>query len=259
MMKPQKKTPLPRTVGRRRKNRKDGSMCGHCITARERVELIKVLWEFSREPEWAHWEISWRVRRGATLEEARDEVFSLYERYAEDALHGSCSQGDPVELMAATFPELKRSDVVAAVRWYARESRRLGHNKRSRRLLMEASLAATSGIPRYRPPARRGEGAAKRTKKPSARGRTPHPQARRSTPRATPRATRTAAKAGDDNCGDGDSDGPGEPPRPSHKGRAIPLAPVQARLILLTHKPNSLSLSRTPHPCYWCMERRWAA
>lgn len=75
-------------------------------------------------------------------------------------------------------------------------------------------------------------------------------------PRRAP--VRSAAKAGDDGGGD-DPDGPGEPPKPSHKGRAIPLAPVQARLILLTHKPNSLPHSRTPHPCYWCMERRWAA
>jgi len=75
-------------------------------------------------------------------------------------------------------------------------------------------------------------------------------------PRRAP--VRSAAKAGDDGGGDGDSD-QGEPPKPSHKGRAIPLAPVQARLILLTHKPNSLPHSRTPHPCYWCMERRWAA
>ncbi|MPM09925.1 hypothetical protein SDC9_56249 [bioreactor metagenome] len=69
---------------------------------------------------------------------------------------------------------------------------------------------------------------------------------------------RSAAKSGgDDNGGDGDSD-QGEPPKPSHKGRAIPLAPIQARQFLLTHKPNSLSPSRTPHPCHWCMDWRWA-
>lgn len=69
---------------------------------------------------------------------------------------------------------------------------------------------------------------------------------------------RSAAKSGgDDGGGDGDSD-QGEPPRPSHKGRIILPAPIQARQFLLTHKPNSLSLSRTPHPCHWCMDWRWA-
>jgi hypothetical protein len=82
-------------------------------------------------------------------------------------------------------------------------------------------------------------------------------------PRSSSRSRRSpirsaAKKGGDDGGGDGDSD-QGEPPRPSHKGRIILPAPIQARQFLLTHKPNSLSLSRTPHPCYWCMERRWAA
>ena len=86
---------------------------------------------------------------------------------------------------------------------------------------------------------------------------------RRRAPRTSSRSrrspVRSAAKSGgDDGGGDGDSD-QGEPPRPSHKGRIILPAPIQARQFLLTHKPNSLSLSRTPHPCYWCMERRWAA
>jgi len=83
-----------------------------------------------------------------------------------------------------------------------------------------------------------------------------------SAPRTSSRSrrspVRSAAKAGDDGGGD-DPDGPGEPPKPSHKGRAIPLAPVQARLIPLTPKTNSFSSSRTPSPCYWCMGGRWAA
>ena len=81
-------------------------------------------------------------------------------------------------------------------------------------------------------------------------------------PRASSRSrrspVRSAAKSGgDDNGGDGDSD-QGEPPRPFHKGRIILPAPVQARQFLLTHKPNSFSLSRIVHPCRWSM-RRWSA
>jgi len=84
------------------------------------------------------------------------------------------------------------------------------------------------------------------------------------TPRSSSRSrrspVRSAAKSGgDDNGGDGDSDGPGEPPKPSHKGRAIPLAPVQARLIPLTHKTNSLPHSRIVLPCRWPVLGRWAA
>lgn len=221
-------------------------MSSHCNTARERMELKKALWELSREANWAHWEIFKRIHGGATLEEARDEVFSLYERHGEDALHANGTPGDPVELLTEIFPELNRTDVVAAVRWHARQSRRLLHNKRFHRQLMEAS----SGKYRYRPPARRSTGAAKRTKKPSARGRTPHPQARRS----TPRATRTAAKAGDDSGGDGDSDGPGEPPRPVLTVPSLSTSPT-----LTTPQRNNSTLSRTPLPCSWCMGWRWAA
>ncbi len=83
------------------------------------------------------------------------------------------------------------------------------------------------------------------------------PRSSSRSPRRSP--ARSAAKSGgDDNGGDGDSD-QGEPPKPSHKGRAIPLAPVQARLIPLTHKTNSFSSSRTPHPCRWSVPGRWAA
>ena len=64
---------------------------------------------------------------------------------------------------------------------------------------------------------------------------------------------------GDDGGGDGDPDSPDEPPRPSYKGRLIPPAPVQARLIPLTHKTNSFSSSRTPLPCRWSVLGRWAA
>ncbi|MEA4952727.1 hypothetical protein SDC9_117859 [bioreactor metagenome] len=82
----------------------------------------------------------------------------------------------------------------------------------------------------------------------------------RSSSRSRRSPVRSAAKSGgDDNGGDGDSDGPGEPPKPSHKGRAIPLAPVQARLIPLTSKTNSLPHSRTPHPCRWSLDWRWVA
>ena len=70
---------------------------------------------------------------------------------------------------------------------------------------------------------------------------------------------RSAAKSGgDDGGGDGDSD-QGEPPRPSYTGRIILPAPIQARQFLLTHKPNSLSLSRIVHPCRWPVLGRWAA
>jgi|GEM_PF-4016683 len=215
-------------------------MSYHCNTARERMELKKALWELSREANWAHWEIFKRIHGGATLEEARDEVFSLYERHGEDALHANGTPGDRVELMTAIFPELDKRDVVAAARWYKRQSRRLKNNKRMRRLLMEAS----SGKYRYRPPARRGEGAAKRTKKPSARGRTPHPQARRS----TPRATRTAAKAGDDGGGSDDgADGESEPPRP----RLTTPAPSTAHNPILIRELNRLHPSRRTPARSW--------
>ena len=239
-----KKNAAPRQGGRRRKNRKDDSMSSHCNTARERMELKKALWELSREANWAHWEIFKRIHGGATLEEARDEVFSLYERHGEDALHANGTPGDRVELMTAIFPELDKRDVVAVARWYKRQSRRLKNNKRMRRLLMEAS----SGKYRYRPPARRGEGAAKRTKKPSARGRTPHPQARRS----TPRACRSAAKAGDDGGGSDDgADGDSEPPRP-----VIPSAPVWAhRIPLGPHNRIGFFPSRRFVPRSWRLER----
>lgn len=70
---------------------------------------------------------------------------------------------------------------------------------------------------------------------------------------------RSAAKSGgDDNGGDSDSD-QGEPPKPSHKGRAIPLAPIQALLIPLTHKTNSLPHSRLIHPCRWPLDGRRTA
>ena len=69
---------------------------------------------------------------------------------------------------------------------------------------------------------------------------------------------RSAAKAGGDGGGDGDSD-QGEPPRPSHKGRIILPAPVQARQFLLTPKVNNFPLSRTPHPCRWPVLGRWQA
>jgi hypothetical protein len=61
---------------------------------------------------------------------------------------------------------------------------------------------------------------------------------------------RSAAKSGGDDGGDSESD-PGEPPGPklvlpSHNSHSIP-------------QLNNSILSRTPHPCHWCMDWRWAA
>jgi hypothetical protein len=70
---------------------------------------------------------------------------------------------------------------------------------------------------------------------------------------------RSAAKSGgDDGGGDGDSD-QGEPPRPSHKGRIILPAPIQARLIPFSCKANSFPHSRIVHPCRWSLDWRWVA
>ena len=65
---------------------------------------------------------------------------------------------------------------------------------------------------------------------------------------------RSAAKAGDDGGGDGDSDGPGDPSGPKLAVPSLSTSPT-----LTTPQRNNSTLSRTPHPCHWCMERRWAA
>lgn len=68
---------------------------------------------------------------------------------------------------------------------------------------------------------------------------------------------RSAAKS-DNGGGGGDPDSPDEPPRPSHKGRIILPAPVQARLIPFSCKANSFPHSRIVHPCRWSVFGRWA-
>ena len=77
-----------------------------------------------------------------------------------------------------------------------------------------------------------------------------------SAPRTSSRSrrspVRSAAKAGDDGGGDGDSDGPGEPPGPV-------LTVPSLQTFLFNHQLNSSILSRTPLPCSWCMDWRWAA
>ena len=66
---------------------------------------------------------------------------------------------------------------------------------------------------------------------------------------------RSAAKSGsDDSGGDGDSDGPGDPPGPRLTVPSLSTSPT-----LTTPQRNSSIPSRIVHPCYWCMERRWAA
>ena len=64
---------------------------------------------------------------------------------------------------------------------------------------------------------------------------------------------RSAAKAGDDGGGDSESD-PGDPPGPKLTVPSLSTSPT-----LTTPQWNNSTLSRTPHPCHWCMDWRWAA
>lgn len=58
----------------------------------------------------------------------------------------------------------------------------------------------------------------------------------------------------DDSGGGEDSDGPGEPPRPVLTVPSLSTSPT-----LTTPQRNNSTLSRTPHPCHWCMDWRWTA
>ncbi|NCC58415.1 MAG: hypothetical protein EOM17_12410 [Synergistales bacterium] len=78
----------------------------------------------------------------------------------------------------------------------------------------------------------------------------PHTSSSRS--RRSP--VRSAAKSGgDDNGGDSESD-QGEPPRPVLTVPSLSTSPT-----LTTPQRNNSTLSRTPHPCRWSLDWRWAA
>ena len=225
--------------------RQDNSTTVEPMTEAVRGKLIDQAQIIGNVIEWAHWEIMRRVYKyGVPFLKAREEVIGDYEKRGEEALHANGTPGPLNKLLGKIFPELPVTDIMRITRWYHRRNRRIGRKIRQWKF-------TTRSFPPRRSSSNDGEDIVY-----PAKNSTPfHRQSSRS-PRRAP--VRSAAKSGgDDNGGDSESD-QGEPPKPSHKGRAIPLAPVQARLILLTHKPNSLPHSRTPHPCYWCMERRWA-
>ena len=194
--------------------------------------------------EWAHWEIMRRVYKyGVPFLKAREEVIGDYEKRGEEALHANGTPGPLNKLLGEIFPELPVTDIMRITRWYHRRNRRIGRKIRQWKF-------TTRSFPPRRSSSNDGEDIVY-----PAKNSTP---TRRQYSRSRRAPARSAAKAGDDGGGD-DPDGPGEPPKPSHKGRAIPLAPVQARLIPLTHKTNSLPHSRIFHPCRWPLDGRRTA
>lgn len=209
------------------------------------TKLRSVLWELARVESWAHFEVMRRVHRGGSIEAARDEVFSLYERHGEAALSANGTPGDPVLLLSAIFPELDRGTIKAATRYYQRRSRRL------ERWAAKRGLFSRALNKRPRPqPARQGIRPRRTAVIPATIG---------APVRGASRVChRTAAKSGgDDGGGDGDPDG--EPPaRPSRQGRITSPAPYsRAQTLLSEPKPNSNIFPWwTFHPGYCCMERR---
>lgn len=188
----------------------------------------KMLWELARVESWAHFEVMRRVHRGGSIEAARDEVFSLYERHGEAALSANGTPGDPVLLLSAIFPELDRADIKAATRYYQRQSRRLER------------WAAKRIYPKLF--GRRPQGAKPKTRHRATPRRTGY---RSALVRRTPvRATRTAAKSGgDDNGGDDDGGDPdGEPPRPSCQVNLSAPRSAHKFLSLKNQLSNSLPL-----------------
>ncbi|NLE26905.1 MAG: hypothetical protein GX625_16500 [Clostridiaceae bacterium] len=229
---------------------------------------------------------SWHDR-GMPFLEAREKAIKVAEEKGDDFMHYPQAQEKyPTETMLAyCFPELTEKNIAALLKWKRKRNRPKTRNegRRSRRSqrknlwriwgeshwranrfikevpwdedspeehlnVLEDELKVVAVFQhmintRY---------SGRRFKLPMRTTYTPRTSSR---DRRAP--ARSSAKS-DDGGGDGGSD-QGEPPRPSYTGRVTPPAPIQARLIPFCYKVNSFIPSRTPLPCYWCMDWRWAA
>jgi hypothetical protein len=201
------------------------------------MDLKGVLWDVSRDPGGVHRGIFWRISRGMTFEEARLEVFSLYEKDGDNPRWADGTPGDPVLLLSAIFPELDRGTIKAATRYYQRQSRRL------KRWAAKRGLFSRALNKRPRPqPARQGIRPRRTAVIPATIG---------APVRGASRVChRTAAKSGDDS-GDGDGDPDAEPPAGQYCNLTLP-APSWAQQSLSEINHSSFpSLRRYSLPHSW--------
>lgn len=225
----------------------------------------------------------WNLNEKMPFSEARKKAIKVAEEKGDDFVHYAVPEEiyPPETMLAYCFPELSEKNIAAVLKWKRKRdrARMRSEGRRSRgknlwRIFGEAWHLAKKymacrellpgqdeGSPRehlntlekeveitsafQRMLNRRNSG--RRSILPTMATYRP-----RTSSRSHRSPVRSAAKSGgDDGGGDSESD-PGDPPGPK-------LTVPSLQTFLFNHQLNSSILSRTPHPCSWCMERRWAA